>query len=118
MNRKQFILLAVLMVAASFIGGVVASRLFNPREALAESPVKMIRANAFVLEDEDGNILASFNILAGKFPSLRLYDKDGRKRAVLGSRQLFDARTRMNLIRPPSSLVLFDEDGDVIWEAP
>jgi len=45
-------------------------------------------------------------------------DKSNRNRAVLGTTQLTHPNTGSTEIRAPSSLVLFDEDGNVVWKAP
>lgn len=51
-------------------------------------------------------------------PSLTLSDSTGRARAVLGEVELVTERTGKTDKLPPSSLVLFDKDGKVIWRAP
>ncbi len=50
--------------------------------------------------------------------SLELYDKDGNKRAVLGSTSLETTRTGTVTKTAESSLVLFDKKGKVLWKAP
>jgi len=49
---------------------------------------------------------------------LSLYDDEERPRAVLGTTQLKHPDTGSTEIRAPSSLVLFDEEGKVVWSAP
>ena len=51
-------------------------------------------------------------------PMLSLYDEDLKLRAVLGSTRLQNTGTGSTEIRAPSSLVLFDEEGKVVWSAP
>lgn len=51
-------------------------------------------------------------------PALELYDSEGRIRAVLGTTQLKHPDTGSTEIRAPSSLVLLDEEGKVVWSAP
>ena len=51
-------------------------------------------------------------------PSLSLTDSLGMVRAVLGPTELKHTDTGSTEIRAPSSLVLFDEDGNVVWSAP
>ena len=51
-------------------------------------------------------------------PYLELYDKNGNFRCTLGATELKQTRTGVVEKRPPSSLVLFDERGNVIWQAP
>jgi len=44
-------------------------------------------------------------------------DEDGNNRAVLGSTLLKNPNTGFAEIGAPSSLILFDEDGKVVWSA-
>jgi len=50
--------------------------------------------------------------------SLRLCDKDGKGRAVLGCTELVTIKTGEETKRAESSLVLFDKEGKVIFQAP
>jgi len=50
--------------------------------------------------------------------SLELYDSEGRRRAVLGTILLKNPDTGSAEIGAPSSLILSDEDGKVVWSAP
>ena len=51
-------------------------------------------------------------------PYLTLLDRNGQERATLGSTDLRDSLTGSSVRRPCSSLVLFDEEGKIIWSAP
>lgn len=51
-------------------------------------------------------------------PYLTLLDSNGQVRATLGSTDLKHPLTGANVRRPCSSLVLFDEEGKIIWSAP
>ncbi len=51
-------------------------------------------------------------------PQIILVDEHANYRAVLGSTQLTHPDTGSTEIRAPSSLVLFDEYGNVVWSAP
>jgi hypothetical protein len=51
-------------------------------------------------------------------PTLMLFDKNGITRSALGAIELKHSRTGVVEKRPPSSLVLFGEDGNAIWQAP
>jgi hypothetical protein len=51
-------------------------------------------------------------------PSLTLSDTRGRDRAVLGTVDLQSVATGSTKHRSPSSLVLFGEDGKVVWSSP
>ena len=50
-------------------------------------------------------------------PVLKINDEN-LARAVLGTVRLSNNRTGSTEIRAPSSLVLFDEEGKVVWSAP
>ena len=50
--------------------------------------------------------------------SFTLSDRDGNSRATFGRTELKNTRTGSTEIRAVSSLVLFDEEGDVVWSAP
>jgi len=50
--------------------------------------------------------------------ALELYDTADKLRAVLGNVDLETARTGIVETRPPSSLVLFDKEGKVLWRVP
>jgi len=51
-------------------------------------------------------------------PNIRLLDQDHNLRVVLGTTELKHTDTGSTEIRAPSSLVLFDEEGKVVWSAP
>lgn len=51
-------------------------------------------------------------------PHLTLKDDKDNTRAILGSTSLKHTQTVIGGKRPPSSLVLFNERGEVIWKAP
>ena len=51
-------------------------------------------------------------------PHLTLYDEEGTPRTALGAITLKETLTGVVKKRPPSSLMLFGEDGKVIWQAP
>ena len=51
-------------------------------------------------------------------PHLTLKDDKDNARAILGYTSLKHTQTVIGGKRPPSSLVLFNERGEVIWEAP
>ena len=61
---------------------------------------------------------ASFGLLFGNAPGLVLYDSNDSPRAVLGSYGIETIKTGEETRLPESSLVLFDKDGKVIWQAP
>ena len=55
---------------------------FTPETAAEQSDVKVIRANGFILEDENGKIHADLTVF-NRGPRLSLYDKKGNTRAKL-----------------------------------
>ncbi len=72
----------------------------------------------FHITDEDGNIRVWLGINEDGSPFLKLCDADGTGRASLGATQLVTPRTGASRTTAPSSLVLFDKEGTVIWRAP
>ena len=56
--------------------------------------------------------------MTGVGPSLRLIDTQGKTRTVLGTTDLVNTKTDQETKTAPSSLVLFDKDGKVLWKAP
>lgn len=56
--------------------------------------------------------------LSDNGPMLRLVDEDGTLRAALGTTELKHSNTGSTEIRATSSLVLFNEEGNVVWSAP
>ena len=74
------------------------------------------------LHDAGGRIRALLSLNAGGNPSLRLWDEGGGMRAVLGSRWMPVVRggpgRREGLVLrcAESSLMLFDGEGELIWE--
>ena len=76
----------------------------------------------------DGTTALAFYDAAGKGRAMLSIAKDGRPslmlldsneiRAVLGATSLTAIKTEEVTIRPESSLVLFDKDGKVMWQAP
>lgn len=70
------------------------------------------------LYDEDGQRRATLMVLPDGGPSLSVLDKDGQTRATLGATSTETIATGVVHQRPESSLVLFDKDSKVLWEAP
>lgn len=56
--------------------------------------------------------------LLNRRPSLNIEDEKGTSRVVLGQTKLENKATGVTEERPLSSLVLFDKDGKVVWQAP
>jgi hypothetical protein len=123
---------AVLAVAAGFIGGLIAGRFSIDRPALASEPAKEIKAQAFQLVDGHGATHAGLSIMEGGGPGLEFYDTEHRVRVVFemtgtGDPRLFlmDAEGRIRTVvglglgadgRP--FIRLRDKDGKVIWSVP
>ena len=83
--------------------------------------------NVLFIENSDSGLVMDMGRLLGEKiwfsfykdqPHIQLFDKEGRKRAVLGTTDLKNMKTGSTEIRAPSSLVLFDEKGSVVWKAP
>ena len=50
--------------------------------------------------------------------SIRLQDREGRLRAVIGSNTVINSNTGEVMATPESSLSLSDETGTIVWKAP
>jgi len=71
-----------------------------------------------ILFDKNEKTRAELSLALDGEPSLELSDQVGKTHATLGHAELKDQRTGSIEKRSASSLVLFGEDGKVIWEAP
>ena len=83
--------------------------------------LKLNVENGFVHLSRDGILLLESHGTSLKFDpvlGLSLHDSEGNLRVALGTTRLEHANTGSTEIRAPSSLVLFDEDGKVVWSAP
>ncbi len=74
-------------------------------------------AGLLTLYDKAGIDRAALGTV-GDLSGLTLYDKAGKERAVLGNTDLKIPATGSTEHRAPSSLVLLNEHGNVLWEAP
>ena len=94
---------------------------FAPERAWAQSGAKEIRANKFVLEDENGKPCATLGYIEDKGPALLLLDKNDDVRAALGltpdgsGLELIDEnhkpRVRVAVDKDKPSLSLHDGNG-------
>lgn len=66
----------------------------------------------------DSRSAIEMNLSKDGQPTLHLDDENGLSRAVLGYTTLESTATGIVEQRPPSSLVLFDKNGKVIWRVP
>jgi hypothetical protein len=66
----------------------------------------------------DGESKPRIVLSSGTRPSIVLRDTQGRDRAVIGCVGLEVSATGETQERPESSLVLFGQDGKVVWSAP
>lgn len=74
--------------------------------------------SSLLMQDAAGKWRATLGLDDGGMPHLTLSDAAGTARAVLGPTSLEAAKTGEIRTRPESSLVLFDKDGRVMWQAP
>jgi hypothetical protein len=136
MNRRKsdapYLWVAVLAVAAGFIGGLMAGRFSTDHPVMASEPVKEIKAQAFQLVDGHGATHAALGMSEGGEPALEFYDSEHRVRVVFdmtgtGDPRLFlmDADGHIRTVvglglgadgRP--FIRLRDKDGKVIWSVP
>ena len=143
MNTKRDVLMVGVALVAGLVGGMVSSWVLTGRPVSAQptpKQAKVIRAESFEVVDKDGKVRAMFGMgevgepvlglldkdsephaelgLVQGEPTLRFADKDGKSRATFGYIELKNQRTGSVEKRSASSLVLFGEDGEVIWQAP
>ncbi len=84
----------------------------------------IIAAKGFRLLDVEGNVRGYFgltelsNYSEHSSPQLLFQDKDGTMRAALGCVSLEETDSGATIQRAPSSLLLFDKEGKVIFKAP
>ena len=82
-----------------------------------ESPEALVTASSLAFKDK-GQVRATAGLWPDGSPRIALYDANKNTRAVFGSTELETRKTRERTRLPESSLVLFDKDGKVIWQAP
>jgi len=70
-----------------------------------------------LLWDENGKSSAVLQVFKDR-PTFRLSDTNGALRAVLGTSEVGPDSAGEIEITAPSSLVLFDKEGKVLWRAP
>ena len=73
---------------------------------------------SLILSDTQGKPLVDLSAMTEIGASVTLSDTEGKARAVLGTTGLVDTKTGEETKTAPSSLVLFDKDGKVLWQAP
>jgi len=163
-TSKQFLLTLSVAVISGVLGGALSVWFLMPQSVLAQGEVpKVIKAQQFLVVDQDGNVRANLGaserethlslldeknqtrvllsvhegnpalillhndastlgvpmtLFTKVGPSIQLYDSENQLRTALGSIYLKNTGTGSTEIRAPSSLVLFDEKGNVVWSAP
>ncbi len=136
-NTKQFGLVLVTVFIAGLLGGVAASTLFPRPSRIA----KVLKAERFEVVDKDGKPRALLGVLGTGEPGLQLYDQDengrvdlslkpsgrpglelsdrnARVRAAFGYTEIVVPDTGKIEQRQISSVVLFDQEGKVLWHVP
>ena len=73
---------------------------------------------SFILMDGEMKNRAVLGLKEDGAPYLTFLDNNGQLRATFGSTDLKNPFTGLTENRPCASLVLFDEDGKIIWSAP
>ena len=178
MNKRDYLLVVVIALAAGIAGGMVTHRFLVPSAREDKELKNIVVAHEFHLVDEEGrdrwvlNLskhgeptvtfvnqngwapmaiginkegLPFFNMVLEPHskggpslilmdsqmkrrallglnkegePHLSLLDETGQKRLALGSAEFTNPLTGLLEKRACSSIVLFDEDGKVLWSAP
>ena len=102
-RRNRWLLAAVgLGVVGVGLAWTLATTTATAQAQGANTGPKVIRANKFILEDENGKVLAVLGVIEDE-TGLILIDENGKVRAGL------------SLFKGKSGLDLLDENGKVIW---
>ncbi len=119
-------LVAVGLIAAVSLLGLIGVHGCEPREG-GRAPVKQIRANRFVVEDQNGRLCAVLG-MTGDGPELRLYDERSQMRAAVFANKIGTGlvlkdekgnyRAGLTLYKSGAMLALFDENRKPIWTTP
>lgn len=99
------------------VGLIAAAGMVGPSLVGATKAPGTVQAKIFQVVDDNGVVRAALDT-AGDDADLILYDKAENRRAVLGNTDLKIPATGSTEHRAPSSLVLLNEHGNVLWEAP
>jgi hypothetical protein len=92
MNQKQFLMVIISVIIASFLGGAFVQFIFHSPEVIAKErvtspPGTVIKANKILLINPKGQVRASLSLenpgLKDERPALTFFDKDGKARASL-----------------------------------
>ena len=86
-------------------------------QAKATAP-KVVRAQKFEVVDAEGRVRAMLGLLPDGSPSLELSDEQGKTRAAMGTTSPETTHTGATEQNVEFSLVLFDKQGKVLWQAP
>jgi len=128
-NRAALAVVTVIAVAGltgpSLVGAAKAPGVIQAKSFAVVDDNGMVRASlgtsgdgtGLALLDKAGNIRAGL-AARGANTALILNDKAGNRRATLGDDDLKITATGSTEHRAASSLVLFNEHGRVLWEAP
>lgn len=137
MNPKQFGLVLVIVFIAGLLGGVAANTLLLRPSSIAT----VLKAERFEVVDKEGKPRALLGVLGNGEPGLQLYDQDEngrvdlslnpggrpglelsdrneRVRAAFGYTEIVMPDTGQIEQRQVGSVVLFDQEGKVLWHVP
>jgi len=125
--RVRWVNYCLIACIALSLGAWFILKTFGPERVWSQSGAKEIRANCFILEDENGKRRALLDMGMGG-PSLSLLDENGKPRAVLAvikegpTLGLLDENGKSRALLAASKdgpeLSMYDENDRVIWRAP
>tara|TARA_B100001964_G_C13644078_1_gene341826 strand:- start:9 stop:368 length:360 start_codon:yes stop_codon:yes gene_type:complete len=84
MDRKQFMIVLILVVVASFLSSAVIQFFNGHANAETSNNLGHITTKGIVLVGEDGKVRANFYLGNHDAPQLIFYDKDGTNRFNVG----------------------------------
>jgi hypothetical protein len=109
------------MASLTSVDGKPKLNLFDPQSKAGISIGFNESMEPFLsLVDKNGKLrtMLALSMKDGDSPSLQLYDNAGRLRTILGEGSLEKKELGTTLKWPISSLLLFDDKGNVIWRTP
>ena len=119
-RRNRWLMGAILVLLGELVASGVFKTMMTPAQAQVAGAVKEIRANSFVLEDENGNGRAGLGVDKDG-PALALYDENGKVRVLLSAFKdgpaisLYNEngyeRAALSVLKSGPSIWLLDENG-------
>lgn len=119
MDRRQFILLLVVIAVAGLLGGALSEHLFGGRQAWgmaqpASAAQQVIKAGAFEVVDEKGRVRARMAL------PYRPESRAGHEAGTRAEKEAAQRRAHHHQSHLPHrpALAVYDQAGNIVWYAP